>query len=148
MKETGHTTGRRKVQCQCGIWIDWKVAGKRIRKPLQTRDWAITQGRARVLESEGISTNLTAQTVEEVCKRFVEDAQSRGLRPPSIYKYELLFRQLKDFCEAKGIVFIGGLGLEELRAFRATWINKNLSAGKKLEYPEIVFSICARQRLD
>jgi hypothetical protein len=55
----------------------------------------------------------------------------------------LLFKQLKEFCKAKGIVFVAGLGLEELRAFRATWINKNLSAREEVGIPEIVFSICA-----
>jgi hypothetical protein len=50
--------------------------GRRIRKSLQTRDWAIAQGRARVLESEGISTDLAPQTVEEVYKRFLPDPKS------------------------------------------------------------------------
>jgi integrase len=55
------------------------------------------------------------------------------LRPPSVYKYKLLFKQLKAFAEDKGLRYIVECDVEVLRAFRESWVNKNFSARKKLE---------------
>jgi integrase/recombinase XerD len=119
--------------------MDWHVSGKRIRKPLNTRNWQVAQMHARKLEVEGVTTKLSPQTVEQACKKFIQDAQSRGLRPRTIYKYRLLFKQLKAFCDLNGMAFVGSLGVEELRTFRASWPNQNLSAQKKLEHLKTFF---------
>jgi integrase/recombinase XerD len=55
------------------------------------------------------------------------------LREPSIYKYRLLFKQLKEFAENKGLRYITECDVENLRAFRESWTNENYSARKKLE---------------
>ena len=75
----------------------------------------------------------TAKTIEEATEAFVRDAEARGLRPPSVYKYKLLFKQLKAFAVDKGLRYITECDIEILRAFRESWVNKNFSARKKLE---------------
>ena len=72
-------------------------------------------------------------TVEEASESFLRDAEARGLRPPSIYKYKLLLKQLKAFAENEGIRFLSECDVEALRRFRESWVNKNYSARKKLE---------------
>jgi integrase/recombinase XerD len=44
-----------------------------------------------------------------------------------------LFKQLKAFAEKEGIQFLSECDVETLRRFRASWVNKNYSARKKLE---------------
>lgn len=134
---------RDNLKCQCPVWIDWRIAGKRIQHSIGTRDWQVAQMRARQLEADGITRgNAAPTTIEQATKRFTEDAKSRGLRETSLYKYALLFKQLKAFTESRGIVFLAGLNLEELRAFRESWPNKSLSARKKLEYLRAFFRFC------
>jgi integrase len=44
-----------------------------------------------------------------------------------------LFKQLKAFAEDKGLRYITECDIENLRAFRESWMNENFSARKKLE---------------
>jgi site-specific recombinase XerD len=72
-------------------------------------------------------------TIEKATQDFLRDAEARGLRAPTLYKYRLLFRQMGTFGEGEGIRFLRELDLGMLRKFRAGWPNHNLSALKKLE---------------
>jgi integrase/recombinase XerD len=134
--------GREHLKCRCSIWIDWRIAGKRVRKPLHTRDWQAAQMRARQLEADGITSEVVPLTLEQTSKKFLDDATARGLREASLYKYRLVLKQLKAFGDKVGVVFISSFGIEELRAFRASWPNKNLSAAKKLEHLKAFFRFC------
>jgi integrase/recombinase XerD len=98
--------------------------------------------RARQLEADGITNELVPQTLEDCRKKFLEDAKARGLRDVSLYKYRLVLKQLEAFGNDRGLVFISSFGVEELRAFRASWPNKNLSARKKLEHLKSFFRFC------
>jgi integrase/recombinase XerD len=135
-------TSRKTKKCTCPIWIDWRINGRRIQKPIGTRDWNIAQLRARELEADGVVKNVLPTTIEDACQRFLADAKTRGLRDASLYKYDLLFRQLQEFSASRGISFLAGLGIDQLRAFRESWPNKNLSAGKKLELLKAFFRFC------
>jgi site-specific recombinase XerD len=103
------------------------------------RDWQLAQQRARVWEAEGIAAGGTPATIKDACDKFLEDAEARNLREPTLYKYRLLFRQLQEFSESHGLVFISALNLEWTRKFRESWPNKNLGARKKLEYLRAFF---------
>ncbi len=81
-------------------------------------------------------------TLTEACDQFTSDAKARGSRQPTIYKYELLFRQLKDFAAQHGLRFLRELNVEMLRKFRATWKTQNLASLKKLEYLRAFFRFC------
>ena len=135
-------TSRDDKRCTCAIWYDWRIGGKRIRKPLKTRDWSLAQSKARQLEAEGILSDALPATLEQARLRFIEDATARGLRPPSIYKYNLVLKQLQEFADSKGLITLTSLDVNVLRAFRASWVNKNLSAAKKLEHLKAFFRFC------
>jgi integrase/recombinase XerD len=133
---------RSSLRCRCSIWFDFHTGGKRIRKPIHTRDWQIAQTRARQLEVEGITSEILPQTLEQCRKKFLEDATARGLRESSLYKYRLVLKQLEAMGKERGWVFISNFGVEELRTFRESWPNKNLSASKKLEHLKTFFRFC------
>jgi integrase/recombinase XerD len=127
----GHTerTWRR---CSCPLWADGTLAGKRYHKTLHTRNWDDAQKKVQKLEVAGKDEG-PQKTIVDATESFIRDAEARGLRPPSVYKYRLLFKQLKAFAELKGLRFITECDVETLRSFRESWVNKNYSARKKLE---------------
>jgi integrase/recombinase XerD len=118
-------------RCQCPLWVDGTLRGRRYHKTLKVRNWDVAQKMAQDLEANGAQPER--KTILEATEAFIKDAEARGLRPPSVYKYELLFKQLKAFSEEKGLRFITECDLQTLRAFRESWTNKNFSARKKLE---------------
>ncbi len=135
-------TRRKSKKCHCPIWVDWRVSGKRIRKPIGLRDWGLAQQRARVWESEGVVGGGTPILIKTACEKFLDDAKARGRREPTLYKYRLLFRQLQAFAEEHGLVFIRAFDVEWTRKFRESWPNKNLAARKKLENLRAFFRFC------
>jgi integrase/recombinase XerD len=119
-------------RCSCPLWVDGSLSGKRYHKTLKTRNWDAAQKMAQDLEAAG-KPEPSAKTIEDATEGFIRDAEARGLRPPSVYKYKLLFKQLKAFADDKGLRYITECDIETLRAFRESWPNKNYSARKKLE---------------
>jgi site-specific recombinase XerD len=101
------------------------------------RSWQRAVDIVREMEDHGISAQRV--TIEKACHELVADAKARGLRPPSIYKYELLFRRLKAFAAQEGREFLNELDLETLRQFRATWNHKNFAARNKTENLRALF---------
>jgi integrase/recombinase XerD len=118
-------------RCSCPLWVDGTLKGKRCHKALKVRNWDRAQEIVRKLETKGEDEKRV--TIEAATDSFLRDAEARGLREPSIYKYRLLFKQLKAFAEKEGIRFLSECDVETLRRFRESWINKNYSARKKLE---------------
>lgn len=138
VKKCPHTS-RESLKCKCPIWVDWRVDGKRIRKPIGLRDWQLAQQRAREWEADGIAVGGAPTTIKGACDKFIEDAKARGLRETTIYKYRLLFTQMEEFAKSNGLVFITAFDIDWTRKFRESWTNKNLGARKKLEYLKAFF---------
>jgi integrase/recombinase XerD len=134
--------GRENNKCSCPIWYDWRIGGKRIRKPMKTRDWQVARIRQREMEAEGGLSDTLPQTLEQATQKFLEDAAARGLKAPTLYKYKLVLKQLKTFANGKGLALLSNFGVDELREFRISWTNKNLSAAKKLEHLKSFFRFC------
>lgn len=112
--------------------MDGTLAGKRYHKTLSTRNWETAQKIVQRIEAEG-KPPQASKTISDACDAFIRDAEARGLRATSVYKYRLLFKQLKAFAENRGISYINECDTDTLRQFRESWINKNYSARKKLE---------------
>jgi integrase/recombinase XerC len=94
------------------------------------------------MEITGHSETNLPQTLKEASAKFMADAKARGLREPSLYKYELVLKQLKEFALQKGLHLMASFNVDNLREFRNSWSNKNLSARKKLENLKAFFTFC------
>lgn len=94
------------------------------------RNWDLAQKKIRELEARG---DTERKTILDATESFVRDAEARGLRTASVYKYRLLFKQLNAFARDKGFLYLDELDVDALRGFRESWQNKNYSARKKLE---------------
>jgi integrase/recombinase XerD len=139
--------GRKYRRCRCPIWADGFIGRQEIRKSLDTRNWEEAQDRIREWEAEGTqAAEPEPVTIAEAWEEFLADAKARNLREPTLYKYELLSRQMARFATDKGIRFLRELDLPTLRKFRATWPNENLGALKKLEYLRAFFRFAHESR--
>ena len=114
-------------RCSCPLWADGTLAGKRYHKTLQTRNWDAAQKKVQKLEADG-QDQPKQKTIFEATESFIRDAEARGLRPPSVYKYRLLFKQLNAFATVEGLRYLKECDVDTLRRFRESWTNKNFSA--------------------
>jgi integrase/recombinase XerD len=64
------------------------------------------------------------------------------LREPTLYKFRLLFRQMKGFAKTEGLVYVSDFNVNSVRQFRQSWPNKNFAARKKLEATRAFFRFC------
>lgn len=140
--------GRSYRRCKCPIWVDGFLGKEDIRESLKTRDWQkaskqITEWEARGTREE---TKDTPVTIPHACAEFLRDAKARELRSPTLYKYRLLFRRLRDFGKQRGLRFITELDVTQVRHFRASWPDHNLSALKKLERLRAFFKFCQNSK--
>jgi site-specific recombinase XerD len=133
---------RDNLRCHCPIWIDWRISGKRIRKPLHLHDWQVAQKRARDTEANGAPQGGVPLTVDDALKKFWADAVARELRKSTLRKYELMHRNLTTFCQNRGLVFLRQLDVDQLREFRNTWNLNARTAAKSLERLRSFFRFC------
>jgi len=138
--------GRSWRHCDCTIHVDGSLGGERLRKTLGTRNWTLAMGTIRDWEIAGRIVEeeqpqqLTA--VADARKAFLADARARNLRPPTLYKYDLLLRQLQKFADNAGLTVINQFDLSTLRNFRESWPNRNIAGKKKLEALRTFFQFC------
>lgn len=127
--------GRKYRRCKCPVWVDGLLNGAEIRQSLDTRSWEAATAKVRGWELDGkVSAEEETQIeIRPACDKFIADAEARGLTRSTVRKYEVLFQQLQDFCDLKGLRFVHQLNLEWLRQFRGSWKDANISALKKLE---------------
>jgi integrase/recombinase XerD len=136
-KDCAHRNeGRKYRRCRCPIWADGLIGDQEIRRAIGLRDWDKAQAVIRKWEAEGqpqTEPEASPITISEASQDFLGDAQTRNLKEKTIYKYQLLFRQLDEFAQVSGYRFLEELDAPALRKFRATWKDGNLAALKKLE---------------
>lgn len=129
------TAGRKYRRCRCPIWVDGFLAGQEIRKSLDKTDWQKAQDAVRemeVTESEPKDTNEPI-TIQLAGDKFLADAKARKLNESTIYKYRLLFKQVSDFAQMRGLRYLKELELTTLDEFRSEWKDGPRSSLKKLE---------------
>ncbi|MGH9681207.1 MAG: tyrosine-type recombinase/integrase, partial [Candidatus Acidiferrales bacterium] len=129
----------------CPIWVDGFLAGQEIRRSLELKDWTRAQDLIRQWEADGRAASEPKPepiTINDACDKFIADAEARGLRESTLYKYRLLFRRLQEFATDNGIRYLCECDLDFLRRFRASWPNRNIAARKKLEAMRAFFRFC------
>jgi len=116
--------------------VDGMLNGEEIRRSLGVRDWEQAQTIAREWEVQGrepVAAEPEPVTIEQAWEQFLADAEARKLNEATVYKYKLLKRQLKGFCEKNGLRFLFELDLDRLGRFRAEGKEGPRTALKKLE---------------
>jgi site-specific recombinase XerD len=122
--------------------MDWRVDHKRIRRPLNLRDWGLAQQRARQIESEGLGASVAPLAIEKAAEKFMQDCVARGLAPATLRRYRSHFTKLHLFCQDHGYIFLPQLTTDVLRSFRQGWKLSARTAQKHLEVLKTFFRFC------
>ncbi|HUJ29694.1 MAG TPA: tyrosine-type recombinase/integrase [Candidatus Acidoferrum sp.] len=127
--------GRKYRRCRCPIWVDGFVGGKEVRKSIDITDWGKAQDKVRQWESQESEPTpvLEPITIQVASERFLMNAATQKLNESTIYKYRLLFKQIGDFSQKRGLRYVKELDLVTLDDFRAGWKDGARSSAKKLE---------------
>jgi integrase/recombinase XerD len=129
--------GRAYRRCSCPIWVDGVFDGAEIRQSLKVHTWEDADRELEKLKRRLTDGSLPADgpvTIERAWDDFISDAEARNLRDESLRKYKYLRTDMERFAKTAGLRFVREFDLEQLRKWRSTWPNKNLSAVKKLEF--------------
>jgi integrase/recombinase XerD len=128
--------GRAYRRCKCPVWADGFLGRTEVRKSLGTSDWNKALEIINHWQTEKAvlpETDNGPITIIWATSEFEADAIARGLQERTVYKYKILFRQLKAFAGARGVAYLKQLDAPTVRQFRASWKDQNLAALKKLE---------------
>jgi len=125
------TRGRDVLKCNCPLWADGYVEGKRVlRQSLGTRDMARARKKSVALESPDAKT---FKPVSDAVIAFIEHCESEALKYSTVRKYRNTLNHLKAFCETRKIDAVDELTTDHLDAFRAGRALKPITSGKELE---------------
>ncbi len=125
------TKGRNVLKCNCPLWADGYVNGKRVlRQSLKTRDMARARKKAVSLESPDANT---FKTIDDAVTAFLEHCESEGLKFSTVRKYRNTLNHLKVFATRKNIDSVGELTTDHMDAFRAGRALKPITSSKELE---------------
>ena len=111
------TCGRKRSdnhRCQCPVWCDGNLEGRRYHKTLKTTDWAVATDKLKRLEQGEEPRDKPILEAFEEWKAQLAVEESTGR------KYKRAIRQLCDFLTARGLVNLTQLRVEDLDRFRAT----------------------------
>jgi site-specific recombinase XerD len=132
--------GRDYLKCNCPIWADGYVNGKRtLRQSLKTRDMARARKKAVALEA---AEERVSKPVADAVTAFLGHCKSEGLKDTTITKYKNPLDKLTEFCEAEQIDSLDELDTESLDSFRAGRGIKQITASKELEILRVFFGFC------
>jgi site-specific recombinase XerD len=141
-------TSRSEYRCKCPIWVTGTKDGHRIREALKLRDWNRAQDLVRVWDVDGTRPRTKVRApIEEWKDQFLKDAEARKLSGATLRLYKLLFRQILEFTQKRGIKFVNDLDLDALTEFRAEWKVGALTASKRLERLRGVFKFALQRKM-
>lgn len=146
-KKCKHTS-RSEVRCKCPIWVTGTKDGRLVREALKLRDWNRAQELVREWDVEGKKPKKAVRaTIEEWKESFIQDAKARHLTDNTLKLYRLLFRELIQFTNNKGVRFADELDLTTVTEFRASWKVSPLTASKKLERLRGIFKFAVQRKM-
>lgn len=141
-------TSRSEFRCKCPIWVSGTKDGHRIREALKIRDWNRAQELVREWDVDGKRPKKsTRATIEDWQDQFLRDAEARNLSRGTLRLYKLLFRQVREFADGRGIQFVDELDLTALTEFRSSWNISALTASKKLERLRSIFKFALQRKM-
>lgn len=139
-------TTRRNRNCTCPIWVQGSLRGESIRRGLNLRSWSAATDLVRDWEAAGeigVVKHVEVPTIAEAVEKFFVDAKAQHLSHETIRKYEnLLSKRFLPWCVEQAYRYLKHLGVEEMRAFRASWSDSANYATKNLERLRSFFRFC------
>jgi site-specific recombinase XerD len=129
--------------CNCPIWADGMLHGKRFTRSLGTNDWDRAVRRIGKLERgeevESINLDSAGRTIASAITAYIAEAELRNLKPSTVISYRRTLNQLVDFT---GKIPVANLTLERLTAFRARRSMMPRTQRKEIEYLRAFCGFC------
>jgi integrase/recombinase XerD len=122
---------------------DWEVAQELEKQLTGGNDACLTAARPA---SSVPTPNVAPLTLEEGWRRFIAQAEVRKLHGATIYKYNLLRRQMANFAQTRGIQSLKDFDLELLEAFQAEGTEGPLTGLRKLGRVRAFFRFAYERR--
>ena len=127
---------RKYKNCQCPLWVQGVLDGRKIRKSLDLRNWEAAQRLVRDWEA---NPSGGAVTISEACDKFIADAIARNVSQAIVRKIRHLTSELKN---ALGPVSLRSVSVDDVRKIREGWNLAPLTTQKRLEMLRSIFRFC------
>jgi hypothetical protein len=129
--------------CDCTICVSGTLAGKFIRRTTKGTNWdearavsdAWERGDVAQIAAVPPGPPSTAEriTITDGLSAYLAGRAAREPRPATMSKYRTLTRQLREWADDKGYVYLDQFTATDMDAFYASWKGGKSSRGKKLE---------------
>lgn len=131
-----HKDDRTYRRCDCKVWLQTNVSGVQKRWSAKTDSWDAAQRQARALEvrsENGTPSPTAAKTVAQAVDLFLDNKRGENLAADSLYRHEHITKQLLEFCNRRGILFIKDVTLDVLTSWRGEWTVKAPQARRSMQ---------------
>lgn len=144
---THRNEGRDYRRCHCPISVEGFVGNEQIRRALRTADWNRAQDIVREWEAkQQVAGRELPVSIARAADIFTADAKARNLASSTTYKYELLFKRLKDFARSAGYELLRDLDVDAMTRFRGEWKDGPRASQKKLERLRAFCRFCQKRK--
>ena len=114
--------GRRWTRCNCAVWVQGSLAGKWVKKSLNTRDWSVAAATIHEWEAaraDRRQSDPTSRPSRGRFRKYLEDAEARHLavKRPSASVANCFEGKLLPYCESKGYERLADLNVDALARF-------------------------------
>lgn len=134
--------GRAHTKCDCPVWCDGLIGGRRVRESLDTISWDRARRRALDREEAAVSPR-TRKPVGDAIRAYMA---SRTLESETARKYNRIARYLAVFAETRGLRTLDAIHLEDLDAYRDARKLSALSWSKELQWLRSFFAFSLRRK--
>jgi integrase len=141
LKKCGNTK-RTQTRCQCPVWVDGRIDGRRIVCSLDTTDWALAGRRLSEMEAE-LHSGRIHKPVQEAIDAFLTHAE---VEPSTARKYSRICKFVAAFCVTNGVEFVGDISLEKLDHYKSSRKLSPLTWSKELQLLRSLFGFCLARK--
>jgi integrase len=147
-------------RCGCLIHVSGTLGGNFRRKDTGKSDWDEARAVATAWEAaqswdgaakiEQPAPPAPAvpdgrMTIADVLGAYLAGRAARGPRPATMGKYRTFTKQLREWAENKGYVYLDQFTTTDMDAFYASWKGDKSSRGKKLERAKGFWNFCRKR---
>ena len=124
------------LKCDCPLWADGPLNGKRYLKSLRTRDLHRANRKLAALESPDRLTPTSVTSAVAAWEGHLEVAESSRSR------YLRVLRRLQEYCKGEEIDGMDELGIEQLDRFRRSRSLARTTSARELQILRQFLGFC------
>jgi len=141
--------------CDCTICVSGTLAGKFIRRTTKRTNWDEARAVSDAWERGDVAQIAAVPqeppsaaeriTITDGLSAYLAGRAAREPRPATMSKYRTLTKQLREWADGKGYVYLDQFTATDMDAFYASWKGGKSSRGKKLERAKGFWNFCKKR---